>query len=241
MNARLRVLALAIGALAAFLLWREGIFLLNDRSAGRYPVRGVDVSSHQGEIDWPTLAGQDLSFAYIKATEGSTFVDPRYSANAAGGRDAGLRVGAYHFFSYDSPGASQAASFVATIDARPGDLPPAVDVEFYGAYEKSPAPAEQAVAQLTALVDALIAQYGVPPVLYATGRAYRLYIEGRFDACPIWIRDVFFAPRLPDGRTWTFWQYADRGRLAGYAGRERFIDLNVFAGSAQEFAALPGL
>lgn len=42
-------------------------------------------------------------------------------------------------------------------------------------------------------------------------------------------------PRLDDGREWTFWQYADRERLAGYEGEERFIDVNVFRGSRAEF------
>ena len=55
----------------AFLVW-NGYLLLNNPSRERYPVRGVDVSKYQGEIDWPVLAEQEISFAFIKATEGSS-------------------------------------------------------------------------------------------------------------------------------------------------------------------------
>lgn len=49
--------------------------------ASGHPVRGVDVSSYQGEIDWSVLAAQDLTFAWIKATEGSSSTDPRFATN----------------------------------------------------------------------------------------------------------------------------------------------------------------
>ena len=42
-------------------------------------------------------------------------------------------------------------------------------------------------------------------------------------------------PTLADGRDWTFWQYTDRERLDGYRGKEKFIDMNVFGGSAADF------
>ena len=47
------------------------------------------------------------------------------------------------------------------------------------------------------------------------------------------------APTLTDGRAWTFWQFTNRGILDGYRGEEKFIDLNVFAGTAEEFGAYP--
>ena len=83
-------------ALVAGLAW-TGVLHPNNPSSERYPVRGVDVSRYQGDIDWPVLAGQGIDFAFIKATEGSTLVDPRFAANLDGATAAGLRVGAYHF------------------------------------------------------------------------------------------------------------------------------------------------
>ncbi len=55
-----------------FLLFWNGVVLLNNPSTTEYPVRGVDVSSYQGEIDWQVLSSQQISFVFIKATEGST-------------------------------------------------------------------------------------------------------------------------------------------------------------------------
>lgn len=76
----LALAVLAAGVLAAVLLnslvWR-GIILLNNPSGKTYPVRGVDVSHYQGEIDWEILSSQNVDFAFIKATEGSTFTDDR--------------------------------------------------------------------------------------------------------------------------------------------------------------------
>jgi lysozyme len=64
---------------------------------------GIDVSNHQGTIDWPAVAGDDVTAVYIKATEGQTFVDNRFAANWAGAASAGLQRGAYQFFSLCSP------------------------------------------------------------------------------------------------------------------------------------------
>ena len=57
------------------ILWYNGLIWPNTPSKKKYPVRGVDVSSYQGEIDWETLENQDIDFAFIKATEGSGYED----------------------------------------------------------------------------------------------------------------------------------------------------------------------
>ena len=65
------------------------------------------------------------------------------------------------------------------------------------------------------------------------------YLAGEYEEYDIWIRNVYFTPSLNDGRDWTFWQYTDRGQLDGYTGEEPYIDLNVFNGTEEEFAAYP--
>lgn len=229
--------ALALLSLAgmAWLLLDNGVILLNQPSDSGYPVRGVDVSKYQGEIDWDVLAAQNLRFAFVKATEGSATVDECFAANVAGARESGLRVGAYHFFSFDSPGETQADNYIRTVEKLDGMLPPVIDVELYGKWKKNPPEATAVRAELSTMVARLKAHYGKAPILYATGRAYALYISGLYADCDIWIRNVHTEPELSDGRAWTFWQYADRGRLPGYDGEERFIDLNVFCGTEAEF------
>ena len=225
---------LILFAAAAALLFYTGIWQFNHP---RQSVRGVDVSHYQGGIDWPVLAEQNVQFAFIKATEGSSFVDGFFDRNWEGARRVGLKTGAYHFFSYDSSGADQAAHFIAHVPRTADMLPPVIDVEFYGGNDKNPPPREQVVPELRIMADALEAHYGCAPILYATEKSYELYISDGFADCDIWIRNVITSPTLSDGRDWTFWQYSNRGRLKGYAGEEPFIDLNVFCGTQAEFDA----
>jgi lysozyme len=114
-------------------------------------------------------------------------------------------------------------------------LPPVVDVEFYGNYEKSPASPGQVKIQLREFLEAVEQAYNAKPIIYAVRKSYELYIKDDFADYDIWIRDVFRAPDFLGDRKWTFWQYADRCRLAGYDGKERFIDMNVFNGTEDEF------
>ena len=63
-----------------------------------FGVVGVDVSHHQDDIDWPKVSQSNVRFAYIKATEGGDYVDPKFTDNWKQARAAGLAVGVYHFF-----------------------------------------------------------------------------------------------------------------------------------------------
>lgn len=97
------------------ILWYNGLIWPNTPSKKKYPVRGVDVSSYQGEIDWETLENQDIDFAFIKATEGSGYEDEYFQQNFQNASETGIRIGAYHFFSFDSSGITQAENFIKTV------------------------------------------------------------------------------------------------------------------------------
>lgn len=216
-------------ALCGGLFW-AGIIRINTSSAVAYAVSGVDVSEYQGAVDWAVIEEQGVKFAFIRATEGSGYTDAAFAANWRAVAETDVLAGAYHFFSFDSGADTQAANFMAAVSKEGPMLPPVVDVELYGSYKRSPPEAETVRQQLDEMLHLLEEHYGIPPILYATQRAYRLYLAGHYEENPIWIRDVYFSPSLPDGRDWTFWQYSDKGRLAGYAGEEKYIDLNVYAG-----------
>ena len=119
----------------------------------------MDVSSYQGEVDWPVLAEQGVDFAFIKATEGSLLQDRRFAANWAGAAAAGVRAGAYHFLSYDSPGETQADNFIAAVPVTEGALPPVVDIEFYGEYLDTPPEKERVRDILDPLLERLEEHY----------------------------------------------------------------------------------
>lgn len=228
-------LLLFAAGLIVFLLWQNGSIKLNRPKKEEYPVKGVDVSSYQGEIDWDVLADEKIEFAFIKATEGSTFQDQKFDDNWERAFQTDLKVGAYHFFSYDSPGKTQAENFIRTVPAKEGMLPPVIDIEFYGDKKENLPPQDEAHQILGELIEALESHYGQRPIIYATEKSFELYIENAYDDYPIWIRNVASAPNKPEDGKWTFWQYTDKEKLKGYHGKEPCIDMNVFYGSKKEF------
>ena len=236
------LLFLAMGAVITaagvfLLLFWNGTIRFNTPSAEEYPVRGVDVSAYQGVIDWETLAAQDLDFAFMKATEGSTYIDERFAYNFQQALETDLRISAYHFFSFDSAGKTQAENYIRTVPKTEGTLPPVVDVELYGNHLKDPPDAEAVREQLNVMLNMLEDHYGQEPIIYTNAKVYDRYISGHYGDYDIWICDVYWTPSLSDGRDWTFWQYSDKGLLDGYDGDEEHIDLNVFYGTEAEFAA----
>ncbi len=218
--------------LLLFLIYQQTISI-TPLLAKKYEVRGIDVSRYQGGIDWAMLAeGQD--FAYIKATEGSGYADDKFAYNFKEAKAAGLRVGAYHFFSFDSSGETQADNFIENVGDGAGMLPPVIDVEYYGKYFKDPKPAEEVLPELEAMTERLRRYYGTEPVIYSTGSAYRRYIRDLGTDCSMWRRNVYFKP----SGDWSFWQYSSVGRLEGYSGEEKNIDMNVFKGTRDELDAM---
>lgn len=233
------VFLVTAGTVAAYRMIDGGVIILNSRAAKSYEVCGVDVSSYQGDINWELLAEQNVSFAFIKATEGSSFVDKYFEANYENAQKTDIAVGAYHFFSYDSSGKTQAENFINTVPPHSGMLPPVIDLEFYGDKASNPPPREQVDTELKAMISALEDYYGLKPIIYATELSYELYLDGGYEDYDIWIRNVLSRPKLSDGRSWTFWQYTNRGLLDGYVGKEKFIDINVFCGTREEFENYP--
>jgi len=211
-----------------------GVLHINNPSAKEYPIRGVDVSSYQGEVDWDTLSEQNISFAYIKATEGSSYKDDRFDYNWKNASECSLRIGAYHFFSFDSSGEAQAKHFINTVTAVDDMLPPVIDVEYYGNFHtEEDIVVSDIVKELRNMVDTLTEAYGMKPIIYVSEETYKTIVQGNFDDCKLWYRSVYSS--IPQNVDWTFWQYSNRHHLKGYNGSERFIDMNVFNGSADDF------
>ena len=218
-----------------------GILWIGELSSEKYPVQGVDVSHYQGIIDWEVLAGENIDFAFIKATEGSGTQDTRFEYNWEEAHKTDLKVGAYHFFSFDSEGSTQADNYIATVPVNDNALPPVIDVEFYGDKKDNSPKLEDVKEQLGVLISRLENTYGKTPIIYCTYSTYVRYIKDNFDECTLWIRNTYYKPGVFDGVDWTIWQYTDEGKKAGYDGyedgkkAEEYIDLNVFNGTKDEF------
>lgn len=210
-----------IGAVVYDRCFAEGV--TPDRET--YPLRGVDVSHHNGVIDFSKVASDrgDVGFIYVKATEGTDFLDRNYIANIEGARRAGIPAGAYHFFRYDTDGELQALNLVNALRGRGLELPPAVDVEDWG--NPDGYATALVVERLRAFLTTLEG-YGYTPVIYTNTGCYDRLIKGNFDDSPLWIAS-FSDPPLWDDREnlrWSLWQYSHRGDVDGIPSR---CDLNV--------------
>lgn len=220
------------------LLCKNGVIWFNMPAQAKYPVRGVDVSHYQGEIDFAAIKAQGMSFVFIKATEGSGTVDEKFAENWKNARSAGMLTGAYHFFSFGSAAETQAENFIAAVPYAEDALPPVIDLEYYSGSGSDKLSADDVRGMLRVLIARFRETYGKTPIIYTTNACFEDYLaDGALgEDFILWIRSVL---KPPSGSLdWTLWQYNPRGVLKGYAGAEQFIDLNVFRGTEAELKAL---
>ena len=193
-------------------------------------IRGLDISRHQGEIDWPTVFDAGARFVWIKATEGGDYLDPAFRRNWLLARAAGVRRGAYHFVYWCRRAEDQAAWFIANVPADPDALPPALDVEWNPASRTCPQKIgrDAALAMITTIVAAMEKTYGRKPVIYVPRDFYDDVMSGALTDYPLWVRNIGEAPETGyAGRAWTIWQSKDDAVVDGIAAP---VDVDCFNG-----------
>jgi lysozyme len=218
-------------------LFYFGVIYANYPDRNRFPIRGIDISSHQQQIDWVQLDRSTIDFIVMKATEGGNFQDSRFQTNWQHARQQGTIVGAYHFFTFCKSGREQAQNYINTVPKEPKTLPPIIDLEFSGNCRTQPTSAAL-TTELNTFIEIVKKFYRKQPILYVTHEFYDRYLYNREIAQSIWISDFYSFNKLPilaDGKQWLFWQYSERGRIAGIA---TLVDLNVFNGDKIQFDRL---
>ncbi|MDE5921007.1 MAG: hypothetical protein K2G82_05265, partial [Paramuribaculum sp.] len=157
------------------------------------------------------------------------FKDAAFVGNLNAARRAGLKVGAYHFFRFDSSGYLQALNLLHSVRGRHIDLPLVIDIEEWtNPVNRS---TDQTVGRIKEMAEELRAE-GYRVMLYTNKDGYSRYVEGRLGHYPLWI--CSFTP-LDDDTDWTMWQYTHRGTLKGI---DRLIDLNVYRGTREQWDSL---
>lgn len=236
------------------LLLTSQLAIVLDRMRDR-PIHGgpgIDVSHHQGLIDWQRVyrdmaddaAFDDKPWVYIKATEGAGYIDPRFEWNVAQAHQAGFRVGAYHFCRVVSgtnaivDATQEVASFVRAMNGLPLTLVPCLDFELGGIKKRKPA---YCMDWWEAATLQLLRHYGQEPLQYTGYWTWR-WVGQHLDKvpdwlvmCPLWQAEYSNgdAPvRTIDGWTPLLWQHTARGRVDGI---DRKVDRNVVLGSVLEF------
>lgn len=195
-----------------------------------YEVHGIDVSHYQSTVDWDKIASQNISFAFVKATEGEDFRDSLYCSNWLEMNRVGIKRGAYHFFRPTLSVYKQAKNFMDNVSLEIGDLPPVLDIEVDdGASE------QLAVFRIRTWLEMIEHHYNIRPIIYTNITYFNKYIAGNLDEYPVWIaRYNYSEPRLAFNKQWDFWQYGNRGRLEGIEGD---VDFNVFNGNHERLAS----
>lgn len=220
---------LVVVFLVVFILAKLKVIFINEWFVDKNnSTIGVDLSSYQADVDMEKLKEQNIEFVYMKATEGSTHQDERFAANWTKAQKAGLPSGAYHFFSYDTPGSAQAENYINTVgDDLKGRLLPVVDVEYYGDKKENPPAKEDVIRELTVFLDTLESHYGIKPMIYTGADIYNKYLQDFSGEYKMWISSLYTPLSWNYKGDWYIWQYLNRGKLEGYSGGEKYIDLNV--------------
>lgn len=200
-----------------------------------YTIHGIDVSTHQEYIFWPSVKQmkvQDvqLKFAFIKATEGLKGADKQFKHNWQACKEAGLARGAYHYFIATKSGKQQALNFINTVKMEAGDLPPVLDIEeLYGV---NPAAMRKEVSDWLQTIEDT---FKVKPIIYSYADFYNNYLGNSYLDYPLWVAHYISKDRPKVKRDWAFWQHSDAGKVNGITTK---VDFDVFGGDSLQFAQL---
>jgi lysozyme len=195
----------------------------------RYPIAGIDVSKHNGEIDFDQVSDDNYQFVFIKASEGKTYQDDAFERNYAGARNAGLKVGAYHFFRKNRSGKEQADNFLNVIKGKPMDLPLVIDLEDdwgNGVNIDRKLALERVLDMINILNDK-----GYPVMIYTNLDGYGKYYKDMLGDHDLWLCS-FTSPDLLPEMPHCIQQFSHEGNVAGVKGD---VDLNVFRGTKKEW------
>lgn len=188
-----------------------------------YASVGIDVSHHQGEIDWEELLvnkGFDtiIDFVYCKATEGDSHLDTQFERNRKELNDRGVLNGAYHYFLTKQPPRPQAEHFLAHWKKRDIDLPPVLDVEDEGLSD------EDLIAKMKIWLEEVEKTSGMRPVIYTSLNFYETKFRNKFPGYKFWLAAYSRQPLYMPEEAVIHWQFSESGRLPGI---DNDVDLNV--------------
>lgn len=192
-----------------------------------FKVHGIDVSHHQGTINWEAVKATEkqkypIRFAFMKATEGGDYKDRRFAENFRQAREVGLIRGAYHFYNPNSEPIRQADFYISQVKLEKGDLAPVLDIE------RKPRDKAKLQADLVKFLNRLEQHYGVKPIIYTSYKYRARYLDApEFAKYPLWIAHYYVDSLSYEG-PWQFWQHTDYGTVPGI---DESVDLNVFNGS----------
>ena len=200
----------------------------SDASIANSNLTGIDVSKYQGKIDFEKVKAAGIRYVFVRATEGITYQDAFFKQNLEEAREAGLVIGAYHFYETDDDPISQLKNFTSMVSLQAGDLPPVVDIEKLHDNDQL-----DLTKNIQTYLDGLERHYKTKPIIYSGKNFANKYIT-TFSDYPLWLAEYqSLYPTLPQGwDKWTFWQYSQNGKVDGVVGD---VDVNRYNGEESSF------
>ena len=195
-----------------------------------YPINGIDVSHHQGEIRWDKVGKQNIQFAFIKASEGTSFTDRSMDRNVKGCEKENIKYGFYHYFRFCRKGKKQAEHFISTISGQNWSLPPVIDVEFDGNCMDSIGQNE--IKEIKSFINYADSVLGTSCIVYTNKHFFKRHLKKEALDQPVWIAEL--SKKMKFKNPWKFWQYNHKGKVPGIRGH---VDLNVFNGNQEQWQA----
>ena len=198
------------------------------------PIQGMDVARYQGAIDYSKVYAAGVHFVYMKATEGKDYVDPAFADNWRRARASGMAHGAYHFMTWCSTAAQQAAWFVKNVPADPTALPPVLDLEWnHGSSCKNKFPKADVLEKIRVMLKVMEQHTGKLPIIYTDMTFHHDILEGEHFDNAFWLRSTAAEPPQRYGaRRWMMWQWTQTGVLNGVVGE---VDRNAFYGDENDW------
>ena len=202
----------------------------------KFEIHGIDVSHHNGKIDWKKVKEVEennvkIEFAFIKASEGTNITDKDFLRNWNEAKANGIKRGAYHYYIPWRDPESQVAIFKKNVSIRSGDFPPILDIE-----ENSLKSDSQIIKDIGKWLKLIEIHYGVKPIIYTNQSYFNKFIKGNYENYPLWIADYSKKNlNLYDSSKLHIWQYSKKGKLAGIKGD---VDFNAYLKSADELEIL---
>lgn len=183
---------------------------------------GIDVSHFQNDVNWQEVKQAGISYAYSKATQGVSDVDPRYKQNRAGSAAAGLYHGSYHFYVAGDDPVKQAQLYIKTVQKlEDNPMPPVLDLEQGGM--KPGIHVKQYQEDVMTWLNMVEKALGMRPVIYTNHPFGNQYLnDARFAAYELWVAEYGVAePKIPAAwakKGWKMWQRTERGKIEGAIG-----------------------
>jgi len=230
-----------------------------------YGPKGIDTSRHNHgggarPIDWRKVAAVN-SFAFLKATQGTGYLDPWFGKDFKAASETSLLRAPYHFFDprTTTDGAAQAETFIRTARAAgytgtgPGELPPVLDVESVRRDGKEVCPAALRADQLGIFLARVASAFDSTPIVYTRASFVAQCMNGNgqvFRGYPLWLARYGSGAAEPQrvpgtGQSWTFWQYTESETVPGIPGRDDgddgCADRNVYQGSLARLRAMANM